>query len=130
MIFLDANYLVSYYILAEKQHKRAIEIMKKVKNEEKIISKLVIAETINVLYTKLKVDKKLIKEIYEKLKSEYTLIDDSYIYDKTIKEIVNSKKRFPFFDYVIITLMKDLGIKKLVTFDKHFDNISGIVRIH
>lgn len=130
MIFLDANYLVSYYILAEKQHKRAIEIMKKVKNEEKIISKLVIAETINVLYTKLKVDKKLIKEIYEKLKSEYTLIDDSYIYDKTIKEIVNSKKRFPFFDYVIITLMKDLGIKELVTFDKHFDNISGIVRIH
>jgi len=130
VIFLDANYLVSYYILAEKQHKRAIEIMKKVKNEEKIISKLVIAETINVLYTKLKVDKKLIKEIYEKLKSEYTLIDDSYIYDKTIKEIVNSKKRFPFFDYVIITLMKDLGIKELVTFDKHFDNISGIVRIH
>ena len=129
MIFLDANYLVSYYINTEEQHKLALEIMKEIKNHEKIISKLIIAETINVLYTKLKVDKNRIKEIYEELKNEYTLIEDSYIYDKTIDKIMNSQKRFPFFDYVIITLMEELGIKKIATFDKHFNNIDGILRI-
>ncbi|MCL2115299.1 MAG: type II toxin-antitoxin system VapC family toxin [Methanobrevibacter sp.] len=129
MIFLDANYLVSYYIDTEKHHKRALEIDKELGNRTQIISKLVIAEVINVLYTKLKIDKKIIKEIYEKLKSEYTLIDDSYIFDKAIDRIMKAEKRFPFFDYAIITLMEDLGIKEIVTFDKHFNNIARIVRI-
>jgi len=40
------------------------------------------------------------------------------------------EERFPFFDYVIITLMEDLGIKELATFDKHFNNIAGIKRIY
>jgi predicted nucleic acid-binding protein len=43
---------------------------------------------------------------------------------------MDSKKRFPFFDYVYITLMEDLGIKEIATFDKHFNNIDGIVRIY
>jgi len=130
MIFLDANYIVSFNIEAEKDHERAVEIMKEIKNKEKIVSKLVIAEAINVLYTKLKVDKKTIKEIYDEIKNEYTVLEDSYIHDMTIDKIMNSKKRFPFFDYIFITLMEDLGIKEIATFDKHFDNIDGIVRVH
>jgi len=130
MIFLDANYIISLYVETEKDYKRALEIRKKIENEEKVVSKLVIAEIINVLYTKLKVDKKLIKRIYEEIKNNYNIIEDSYIYDKTIDKIMDSKKRFPFFDYVFITLMEDLGIKEIATFDKHFDNVDGIVRVH
>ena len=130
MIFLDANYIISLYVETEKDHKRALEIRKKIENEEKVVSKLVIAEIINVLYIKLKIGKKLIKRIYEEIKNNYNIIEDSYIYDKTIDKIMNSQKRFPFFDYVFITLMEDLGIKEIATFDKHFDNIDGIVRVH
>jgi len=130
MILLDANYIISLYVEAEEDNKRALEIMKKIKNEEKMISKLVIAELINVLYTKLKVDKKLIKRIYEEIKNDYTIIEDSYIFDKTVDKIMSSKKRLPFFDYAIITLMEDLEIKEIATFNKHFDNIDGIVRVH
>ena len=130
MIFLDANYLVSYYINTEKHYERALEIDAELGNREQIISKLVIAEAINVLYNKIRLDKKTIKEIYGKLKDEYIVIEDSYIYDKTIDKIMNSQKRFSFFDYAIITLMEDLGIKEIATFDKHFDNIDGIIRVH
>jgi predicted nucleic acid-binding protein len=130
MIFLDANYIISLYVEAEEDHKRALEIRKKIENEEKLVSKLVIAELINVLYTKLKVDKKLIKRTYEEIKNKYTIIEDSYIFDKTMDKIMDSQKRVPFFDYAIITLMEDLGIKEIATFDKHFDNIDGIVRVH
>ena len=94
-----------------------------------VISRLIIAEVINILFTKLKVDKKLIKEIYGNLNSEYTLIEDHYFYDKTLNNM-NFDKRFPFFDYVFITLMKELGIKEIASFDKHFNNQDGIVRIH
>lgn len=92
MIFLDANYLVSYYIDTEEHHERALEIDEEIGSREQIISKLIIAEAINVLYTKLKIDKKIIKEIYEKLKDEYTIIEDSHIYDKAIDKIMNSQK--------------------------------------
>jgi predicted nucleic acid-binding protein len=39
-------------------------------------------------------------------------------------------KKDYFFDYAIITLMEDLGIHELATFDKHFNNIEGIVRMY
>ena len=54
MIFLDANYLVSYYIDTEYHHERALEIAKNIENKKHIISILVIAETINILSNKLK----------------------------------------------------------------------------
>ena len=130
MIFFDANFLVSFYIGDEEYHERALEIMEMSKNKKKIISKLIIGETINILFTKLKIDKNRIKEIYENLNNDYTLVDDNYIFDKTVDKIMNSDKRFPFFDYVYITLMEDLGIKEIATFDKHFENIDGVMRIH
>ena len=130
MIFLDANFLVSFYIEDEKYHERALEIMEESKNKKKIISKLIIGETINILFTKLKIDKNIMKGIYESLNNDYNLVDDSYIFDKTINKIMNSKKRFPFFDHVYITLMEDLEIKEIATFDKHFNNIAHITRVY
>ena len=129
MIFLDTNYLVSYFIATEKHHKKALEISKEIKGRNQIISRLIIAETVNVLYHKLKLDMGKIKEVYNKLNKNYTLIEDHYFYDKTL-EIMDPKKRLPFFDYVFITLMKETGIEEIVSFDKHFDNINGIRKLH
>jgi len=39
-------------------------------------------------------------------------------------------ERLPFFDCLYIELMGQLGIEKIATFDTHFDNKEGIVRIH
>ena len=86
-----------------------MEIGKSIENEEQIISKLIIAETINVLYYKLKTNKKTIQRIYEKLKKEYTIVEDSHLYDKTLHKMMESTKRLPFFDNVFMTLMEDLG---------------------
>jgi predicted nucleic acid-binding protein len=67
MIFLDTNYIVSYYVESEKHHKRSLEIARMIENREQIISRLIIGETINVLDDKLKLDKKIIKDIYGEL---------------------------------------------------------------
>jgi len=130
MIFLDANYLVSYYIKSEDHHQRALEIAKQFKDKKRIISKSIIAETINILNTKLKIDKKTIKATYEKINNDFTVLEDHYYYDKTVAKIVNDKKRLPFFDTLYIVVMDDLGITEIATFDKHFDNIDGIDRIY
>ncbi|MDR3291377.1 MAG: PIN domain-containing protein [Methanobrevibacter sp.] len=113
-----------------KYHERALEIAKNIKNQEKIISKLVIAEVITVLNIKLKQDKKILSYVYEDLNGNYTILNDTEVYDKAMNEILKFKKRIPFFDCVYMALMEDLRINEIASFDEHFDNRKEIVRIH
>jgi predicted nucleic acid-binding protein len=39
-------------------------------------------------------------------------------------------ERIPLFDCVYISLMEELGIKEITSFDEHFDNKENIIRIH
>ncbi|MDD3754785.1 MAG: PIN domain-containing protein, partial [Methanobacterium sp.] len=89
-----------------------------------------IGETINILNDKLKLDKNIIKEIYNELFSNYTVIEDHYFYDNALKDIVNSERKIPFFDHIYLVLMKELNIKEIASFDKHFNNTKGIKRLH
>lgn len=65
--------------IKKKNHKRAAKIDKIIKNEEKIISKLVIGETITVL--KKKLPKKDIIKIYNILQN-FTIAEDNHLSDK------------------------------------------------
>ena len=130
MIFLSTDYIVSYYVKSEKHHKRSLEIAKMIEDRNQVISRLVIAETINILDDKLKLDKKRIKAIYEELFSNYTVIEDHYFYDMALENILQSTKRIPFFDHIFIVLMRELKISEIVSFDKHFNNQKGIKRVY
>jgi len=79
MIFLDTSYLIAFFVNREENHERAVEIADIIKNEEKIISKLVVAETITVL--KKKLETKDIVKIYDTLK-DFTTTEDSHLFDK------------------------------------------------
>jgi predicted nucleic acid-binding protein len=129
MIFLDTNFLVSFFIEEEEYHERARILMERIKNEEKIISKLIIAETINLLNNKLKISKGRIEIIYEELKKDYTIIEDSYVFDEAVRKTIEYNERLPFFDFVFMSLMEDLKIKEIVSFDRHFDLNKNIKRI-
>jgi predicted nucleic acid-binding protein len=130
MIFLDTNYIVSYYVGCEKHHQRSLEIADMIENREQVISRSIIGETINILDYKLELDKKIIKYIYDELFSNYTIIEDHYFYDGVLYDILNSKKRIPFFDHIFIILMRKLNITEIVSFDEHFNNQKGIKRVY
>ncbi|MDR0900357.1 MAG: PIN domain-containing protein [Methanobrevibacter sp.] len=127
MILLDANYLISLFVKREKNHERAIEIAKYIQNEEKIISKLIIAETITILKKKLKT-KDIIK-IYNTLEN-FTIAEDSHLFNEGFEEFIKYDGEISFFDAVYIALMKNLKIREIVSFDTDFDNKKGIHRIH
>ena len=133
MIFLDANFLINFYVETNKDHERAEELLKSFNDDEILISKLVIMEVITVMNVKLKQNIYLISKVYEELNDNYNVIIDNSFYNKgfeiLIREMRENDKRMPLFDSVYISLMKELGIKKIATFDNHFDNIEGIVRV-
>ena len=56
--------------------------MEDIKNREKIISSLIIAEVITVLNIKLKVNKELIQKVYNALDEDFTVLEDVYLFDK------------------------------------------------
>ena len=133
MIFLDANFLINLYVETNNYHERANEIYNLIENEEKVISNLVIMEVITVMNIKLKLDLDLISEVYEELNIAYKILNDVNFYNKGFAilngEFNKNKERMSLFDCVYVALMNDLGIEKIATFDDHFDNIEGIVKI-
>lgn len=50
-------------------------------------------------------------------------------FDRIAAVVTMIKSRLDFDDAMILVAMKALGIDKIVSFDKHFDRISGIKRI-
>jgi predicted nucleic acid-binding protein len=82
------------------------------------------------LNNKLKIDALRIEEIYNKLNKDYILIEDHYFYDDAINKTINCHKRLTFFDFVFMSVMEDLGINRIATFDEHFDLNKNIKRIY
>jgi predicted nucleic acid-binding protein len=82
------------------------------------------------LNNKLKVDTDRIEDIYNKLNKDYILIEDHYFYDDALNKTITCHKRLPFFDFVFMSVMEDLGICVIDTFDEHFDLNKKIKRIY
>ena len=124
MIFLDADFLMSLLISTEKHHHKAIKIYEKIKKERLIISNSIILEVMTVSNIKIKVSSEKLKEIYICLNSDsFEVFEDIEIYDDTMeRQFSYHPQRLPFFDCLYIELMEQLGIEKIVTFDKHFNN--------
>jgi len=127
MIFLDSSFLISFFVEKEHNHERTVEIAKDIQNEEKIISKLVIAETITLLKQKL-LTKDIIK-IYNILKN-FTTVEDTHLFDKAFEQFVKYDGSISFFDSIYIVIMKEFDIYKIASFDMDFDNKDRIVRIY
>jgi predicted nucleic acid-binding protein len=91
---------------------------------------MVIAEVITVLKIKLKANNKIIEKTYKQLNNNFDIIEDHYFYDKALEKILRyDEKDLSLFDCVYMSLMEELGIKEIATFDEHFDK-KNITRIH
>ena len=124
MIFLDANYLLSLYIETETEHNIALDIWDKIKHEELVISNSVILEIITISNIKIKLEKEKIEGIYNNLNSgRFKIVEDVSFQKNSMKKLLNYlPQRISLFDCLYIELMEQLGITKIATFDKHFNN--------
>lgn len=127
MYFLDTTFIVALFVSNDQWHQKAVEIFEKIKLDEFIISKLVIAETITVLKNKL--NTKEIREIYRTLPKIVNVIDDYEFFDDAMEIFVKYDSNISFFDSMYIYLMKKENITEIISFDSDFDRVNGINRI-
>ena len=131
MILLDSNYIVSFLIDTESNHGRALELSKNIHGKEIVITNAILIETINLLTKKLNKNTNAIAEVFKFIKNEFRIIyetDEST--NESLQILIKYSANIGLADAINIEVMKELGIYEIVSFDPHFDNKKGIIRIY
>lgn len=128
MIFIETSYLINLNVPKLQNHQRAKEIWAEIKDKEKIISKMIVYETITVL-RKLKQDTKTVNKVYKLLvDGEIKVLEDVIYYEQALDYTLNHNK-IGFFDNLSYIVMQNNDIKEIVSFDEDFDIFTAIERI-
>jgi len=128
MLFIDTSFIVGLAINKDQWHKNSLKLAPKVENSEKYISNIILIESLNIL-TKFMNGKEL-EYMYYLIKNNYNVyMVDEALQEKAIKITKQYDGTLGFADSTCLAIMKELGIHQIVSFDKHFDNKEGIIRI-
>jgi len=129
MIFLETSYIINLTVSKLQNHERAKKLHISIKNEPKVISEMVIYETITVLI-KLKQDDEKLKEVHELLTNseDITILEDVIYYKQALEHTLINP--IGFFDNLSHVVMKNNDIKQIASFDPDFDIFDNIKRIH
>lgn len=126
MIFLETSFLIALYVKKDKHHKKSVEIEKKIRDKQKIISKMVIYEVLTVLKKK-NISSGDVKKYYNNL-INLIVLDDSHYHTKALVDSLNNE--LGFFDNLHHVLMIENDILEIASFDSDFDCFDDIKRVY
>ena len=131
-IFLDSSFIIAYVIETDENNKSAIELENNnIFDNECYISNLIINEIVTVIGNKTNLD--LAINTYNAVKDNCIIINEykiSNFKDKVINTYEKYNTKLSFSDSGIVEIMKENNIKNLVSFDKEFDKVPEVKRIH
>lgn len=130
MIFLETSFIINLNVQKVQNHERAKKINNIIKNKKKIISEIVIYETLTVL-RKLKQNDDTVKRVYDSLinSEDIEVLEDIIYYEPALEDtIINNT--IGFFDNLSHIVMINNDIKEIASFDPDFDIFSDIKRIY
>jgi len=125
MIFIDASFYLSLLNPNDSNHQKAIELSEQHKKGDYATSQSVLGEVLTVGSQRF--DKSLTVEFVEEIFKSHTkivlekreLVKDAFNFFKSVKS-----KNVSWVDSYSFVIMKRLGIKKLLTFDKHLKQLA------
>jgi predicted nucleic acid-binding protein len=128
LIFIDSCYFIALTIQKDQWHKKSIELLDIIEKEENcMVTDGVILETIaKVGY--LGGGKKA-SLLYNNIKDNYTILTTNNLYDKAMVNHLKYDGNLSLVDVLIVEKMKELKAKKIISFDKDFDKVNGIIRL-
>jgi len=118
---------VGLFVKNDQWHEKAKEKEPYTQNKEKLISNLILSETVTLINKK--VGSKAAKIVYSYILDNSTILrHNQEIYDKAM-DILVKYNNLSLADSVTIQLMNDLNIYEILSFDSDFDNKDKIVKI-
>ncbi len=129
MIFVDSSFLTAYFNENDLWHKKSLRVAKLIKNQEKVISNLIISETVTNIGSLLK--GKSGNVVYNHLIKNYNVIYDNKNRSNNVMEIyLKYNGVLSFADCLSLQIMKEQNIIEIASFDSDFDKVKGIIRLH
>jgi len=124
-VFLDASYLIAFYNESDVHHQKAVEIARKIDNNEyglSIISDGIFDEVISVVLRKFGKEK---AKLFAKniVNSIFIVYGDKNIFTKALSIFNNSKDNFSFTDCTSQAIIEIAKIQYIATFDKLFEKL-------
>lgn len=125
IVFVDASFLIALFNKDDQLHKKAATLITSLEKQETsfIVSNIVLAETINVIF-RLQGAKKAQKfyQVIKKTKIKQFFVPKKF-FEKAYLLLWKQRKRgLNFFDCLHLATIKYLKIKTLLTFDEDFKN--------
>jgi len=129
LFFIDTTFILGLILKKDQWHNNSLELSTKVKKSDRCISNIILLETLNGLVGIM--NGKEIENMYHLLKDNYNVytVNDK-IQDKAIDICKKYNGSLGYADCTSIAIMEELNIHEIVSFDTHFDNKEGIIRIH
>lgn len=130
-IFADTSFLVAYYNVHDQYHNQISDILKSIvySNPSFITTDYIYDETLTLLLITrpiygYKRAQKYDRDIYKDRKFEIFFTTESIFFKaKEIFFRYNKDKRWSFTDCVSFVLMEDLGINRVLSFDRNFSEM-------
>lgn len=130
MIYLDTTFIVSLFINTEVNHEKSVQIWNDNPNEEKIISNVILSETITLLKIKLKGNTSAIIEIFESIMDTCKIIyEDKQLTMESFKVFVKYDSTISLADALSVAIMQKLKIIDIASWDNDFNKIDGVVKL-
>lgn len=118
-MILDTSFLISFYAQDDKNHQKAVELMKSVDGERLLILDQILGETSTVLLHKkgLNAANKFIETVTDN--ETITLIHSSEIdFYENVGTFQNQKKQLSFIDASLVNLALKMN-EEILTFDEN-----------
>lgn len=120
MIFIDTSFYIAIALSTDSNHKKALAQLGKVE-EDTVTSEDVIKETLTIISQRL--GKTASQDFYTEIRAVSTIVPvTSEHYLAGLTQFLSSKtpKDISVIDCTSMAICTHLGIKKILTFDKHF----------
>lgn len=123
-VFVDTSYLVSLLVDTDSNHKRAINLSKKITG--KLYISNYILQELSTVVSRMRGTQFIVEWLNKAYKSEYfEIIYATHPLDLQTIELtrIEANKNISFADYSKIIFMKEYEIDKLLAFDSHFKKL-------
>jgi len=128
MIFVDSTFLTAYFNESDKWHKDSLRLANKIKKEEKVISNLIISETVTNIGSLLK--GKAGKIVYSHLVNNYKILyDNPQRLNNAMEIFLKYDGGLSLADSLSVLIMNELNINQIASFDSDFDKVDNIIRL-
>jgi len=129
MIFVDSSFFTAYFNKNDQWHEKSLNVANIIKHREKVISNLIISETVTNIGSLLrgKAGNTAYNHLIKNYKVFYATKNRTNI---AMKIYLKYDGVLSLADSLSLQIMKENNITEIASFDTDFDKVTGILRVH